>query len=75
MRHALAPTIYPLDASIKEPLNWSVIGENHYGITFEGNTMITPSEIDDTVLIKAIIPNGMGYNKQFYKQFNIVLTK
>ena len=73
--HDLSPTISPSDASIQTPINFAVVGENLYGITFEGNKMITKSEIQDNVLIHAIVPNGLGYLKNYYKQFSIKLTK
>ena len=75
IRHDLNPIITPISASIPSPLNWSIIGENSYNITFDGNTMITRSEIQDDVIIAAKIPNGKGYNQQYYEQFTIHFTK
>ncbi len=71
----LIPTVIPSDASFQSPINWKVEGDNPYNVTFDGNKLITHSEIEDTITIGAIIPKGSGYDNRFYKTFDITFTK
>ena len=75
VKHDLNPSVLDSDASIISPIKWIVVGENTHGVTFEDNKIVTNKEIEDTIRIKAIIKNALGYRKDFTKEFSIQFTK
>ena len=75
IKHDMMVSISPIDATTQSPINWSVVGTNTHSITFEGNKMITNTEIEDTVTIRAEVPDGLGTGSNYSKQFTITFTK
>ena len=75
VEHDLAPVINPLDASLAANIEWSIIEANGHTVTIEGNKLVTTEEIEDTIKIRATIENGVAYDNDFTKEFDITFTK
>ena len=67
--------INPLDASLAANIEWSIIEANGHTVTIEGNKLVTTEEIEDTIKIRATIENGVAYDNDFTKEFDITFTK
>ena len=75
VEHDLAPVVSPSDASFAANIEWSIVEANGHNVTIEGNKLVTTEEIEDTIKIRATIENGVAYDNDFTKEFNITFTK
>ena len=75
VEHDLAPVVNPSDASFAANIEWTIVDAKGHNITVEGNKLITTEEIEDTIKIRATIENGVAYDNDFTKEFDIQFTK